>query len=151
LKPTGFFVAGGNLKIGSGVCAVAAADDDTSVFRFVRLPSNCRVISVNIFNDAITGGTRYDVGVYRTARDGGAVVSVALFGSAIDLSAAHAATGPLNVTYEATATDISKREKRLWELLGLATDPGYDVDVCLTANTVGTAAGNIAIDVTWVA
>jgi hypothetical protein len=150
MVPSNFKFAGGFLKAATGVCAVAAADDDTSVYRFVRLPSNCRITSVMVFNDAMTGSTSWDFGVYRTARDGGAVISVALFGSAIDLSAAHAATGPLNVTYEATITDISKREKMLWELMGLATDPGYDVDVCGTANTVGSLAGNVAVDVFYV-
>jgi hypothetical protein len=87
------------------------------------------------------------VGIYKTARDGGAVVSAALFASAVDLSSAHDFTNDL---LEATATDISQCEKRLWELAGLSADPGIDYDICATGNTVGSAAGTISMKVKFV-
>jgi hypothetical protein len=132
---------------------VAAADDDTSTYRLVSVPSNMRVRSVAIYNDAIVGGTSYDIGLYyNSSKLAGVVVPacVALFGSAIDLSSAHASTGPLNVTYEATATNIDAIKKPLWQLAGLATDPGCYFDIVATANTVGTGAGTISMDVSGV-
>lgn len=123
---------------------VAAADDDTSVYRMVRVPSNARISSVQYANDAITSGTVYDIGVYKTAADGGAVVSVELFASDLDLSSARALT---ECAYEATATDISKIEQELWQRLGLSTDPGIMYDICFTGATVGSAAGTLALRV----
>lgn len=128
-----------------GTVEVAAADDDNSVYRMARLRSSDRVSSLTIFADAITGATAYDLGVYRTADDGGAVVDADLFGSAVDISAGSKVG--IDVTYESAATDISKIEKRIWELLGLSADPQIDYDVAFTATTVGTAAGTVSLRV----
>ena len=144
-------IAHSRLREAVATVEVAAADDDTSTFRMVRLHSSYRVSAIEVFNDAITNGTSYDVGLYDTNENGGLVVSAGLFASAVDLSSAHAATGPLDVTYEATATNIDKIEKRLWELAGLTEDPNKDFDLVLTGNTVGTAAGTISVRVRFVA
>lgn len=131
----------------TGTVEVAAADDDTSTFRFCRLPSGAKVIKIEVYNDAITAGTSYDVGLYRTAADGGAVVDADYFASAVDLSSAH--TAALDVTYE--AQNIDKVEKRLYENLPspLTADPFYMYDVVATANTIGSAAGTITVQVFW--
>ena len=127
-----------------GTVEVAAADDDGSVYRMVRVPSNARISKVEYANDAMTAATVYDLGVYRTAADGGAVVSQEAFASDLDLSSAHALT---DVTFEATATDISKIEQELWQRLGLTSDPGVMYDICFTGSTVGSAAGTISLRV----
>lgn len=133
-----------------GTVEVAAADSDTSVYRFVRLRSSDRVSTITILNDAITAGTAFELGLYKTAADGGAAVSASLFGSAIDLSSASASAG-VDDTYEATITNISQIEKRLWELLGLSADPQIEYDVCLTGTTVGSAAGTLSMRVRYCA
>lgn len=126
---------------------VAAADDNNSVYRMVRVPSGARIHSIAIVSDAITAGTSYDVGVYKTAGDGaGAVVDADLFAAALDLSFGN--TAPVDITY--AARDIADIEKRLWELLGLTSDPHKDYDICLTAGTVGTGAGTISLRVEYV-
>ena len=53
---------------------LAAADDDTSVYRFFRVRSNWRISSLEIACDTVTAGTSYDIGVWDTAENGGAVV-----------------------------------------------------------------------------
>lgn len=120
---------------------VAAADSDGSVFRMVRLPSNAVVYKIDVLNDAITSGTDYDFGLYKTAADGGAVVDADAFASAVDLSSARVA--PLDITHE--ALNIDKVEKRLFEVATLTTDPNILYDLCFTANTVGSAAGTISV------
>jgi len=142
-------VAGAYLREAVGTVEVAAADDDGSTYRFARIRSSARMSSISVFNDAITGGTSYDVGLYRTAKDGGAVVSAALFASALDLSSASAVAGTEALT-EATVTNIDKIEKPIWQLLGLSADPMIDYDLTLTANTVGTAAGTISVRARYV-
>jgi hypothetical protein len=135
------FIQGGRVYSSVAVVEVLAADDDTSVYRLFRVWSGDRVDGIDVGNDAITGGTSYDLGVYQTNDNGGAVVSASVFASALDLSTAGALS---ERTYEATAANIDKIEKQLWELLGLSTDPKRFYDICLTANTVGTGAGTIA-------
>lgn len=127
-----------------GTVEVAAADDDGSVFRFARIPSNARVISIRRSNDAITGGTAYELGLHQTAGNGGAAADADLFGTTLDLSSAGA---QVENRYE--AADIANIEKRVWELLGLTSDPGRDYDVTLTGTTVGTAAGTISLEVVY--
>jgi hypothetical protein len=139
------YLAGGSLKASIGMCEVAAADDNASVYRCVRLPSNAVIHRIEVLNDAITAGTDYDVGVYTPAIGGGAVVSAAKFASAIDMSSARAL--PLDAMFE--VLDIAQMEKRLWEHLSLSADPMLEYDICFTANTVGSAAGTIAMRVYW--
>ena len=141
-------VVNGFLRESVATLETAAGDDDGSVFRFVRVPSNARISSVEYANDAITSGTDYDIGVYDTAAAGGAVVSVNLFADALDLSSAHAFT---DVTYETTATNISKVDQELWQLLGLTSDPAKFYDICATGVTVGSAAGTISLRVRFAA
>lgn len=127
----------------------AAADDDGSVYRMVRVPWNARISTIEVASDAVTAGTAFDIGVYQTAGNGGAAVDDDVFASALDLSSASAFT---DRTYEATATNISKVEQELWQLLGLteADVIGRDYDICLTGDTVGSAAVTISLRVRWV-
>lgn len=140
------YLSGGGLKTSIGMCEVAAADSDASVYRAVRLPSSAVVHRIEVLNDAITAGTAYDLGLYRTAVDGGLSVNDDLFATAIDMSSARAL--PLDAMFE--VLDIDQMEKRLWELAGLAADPMCEYDICFTADTVGSAAGTVAMRVYWV-
>lgn len=137
---------GAPLRRSFDTAEVAAADDDGSVYRLLRLPSSACLKELNLLNDAIAGGTDYDVGVYRTADDGGAVVNANIFCDAIDVTVAR--TLPLNAVFEG-GLDIINADTRLWELLGLTEDPHVDYDICITANTVGTAAGSVGLEAVW--
>jgi hypothetical protein len=146
-------IAGADIKISKGICAVAAADDDNSVYRFARLPSNAVIHSIRILNDAITGGTAYHCGVWDTAENGGAVVDADLFASSVDISAGN--TAWLELRYEAATTAvIDHAERQLWYILDLgaatlASDPNKQYDICLQGATVGTGAGDILMEVHW--
>lgn len=134
---------GGMVRAQVATVEVAAADDDTSVYRLFRIPSNAVILRLALFNDAITGGTSYDLGLYRTAADGGAVVDADNLGAAIDLSSARTAAGPLEATFE--AADINTIELEAWDRVsGLTADPNVQYDIALTANTVGSGAGTIS-------
>lgn len=142
------FVAKGALFEAVATVEVAAADDDGSVFRMVRVPSNARISEVLRANDAITPlapatGTVYDIGVYQTADNGGAAVSANLFANDIDLSIA--STG----FAQTTGVNIADCEKRLWELLGLTADSFRDYDICFTGAAVGNGAGTLSLKVRY--
>lgn len=141
-------IAGARLYESVGTVEVAAADSDNSVYRMARVHSGWRVSSIELFNDAITSGSVYDLGLYDTAENGGAVVSQELFAS--DVTMVSARSTPTEVTYEATVTNIDKVEKLLWELLALSSDPGKWYDIAFTATTVGSGAGTISIRVRYV-
>lgn len=120
-----------------GLVAIAAADDDTSVYRVMRINSSARIYEVKVTNDAITGGTDYDFGVYQTPANGGAVVTKDVL---VD-GATHASARlvPTLLPFQAGAS----YGKALWEILGLSADPVREYDLCWTANTVGSGAGNL--------
>lgn len=134
------------LREAAGTVETLAADDAGSVYRLCRVPSNCRITSILLASDAITGATAADVGVYKTAQDGGAVVDADFFATDVDISTA--ATVFTEVLLEATATDIAKCDMPLWELLGLTSDPSIMYDICVTVNDV-TAAGTISMKVKY--
>lgn len=138
---TSAYLARASVRCAVATAEVAAADDDGSVYRMVRVPSNAIVLGVEVLNDALTGGTVYDIGVYQTAQNGGAVVDADLIATNLDMSTAR--TLPLDATFE--VLDIDKVEKRLWELLGLTADPSRDYDICFTADTVGSGAGTLSM------
>ncbi len=134
---------GGLLRVAAGTVETLAADDAASVYRLVRVPSNARIEFINLASDAITGANATDVGLYQTAANGGAVLDADFFATDVDISSATAFT---DVLLEATATDISKCAKPLWELYGLSSDPCIQYDICATVNDV-TAAGTISMKV----
>ena len=78
---------------------MAAADDDGSVYRFFRVGQTFAPIQIWLYNDAITGGTDYDLGLYRTAEDGGAVVDVDRFATAVSMASART-TSPIDLRHE---------------------------------------------------
>lgn len=116
-------------------------DSIGSTYRTVRLWSGWRVSDVIIDSDDIGATTAADVGLYRTAADGGAVVDADFFASALVLNAG--ALSGSNVTHESGVVDIANKGKRLWEQLGLTADPGLWYDLALTLTAAADAAGTI--------
>jgi len=127
---------------------VAAADDDTSKYRIAKLPSSVIVKNIEIRNDAVTAGTDYDVGIYQTSENGSAVVDADFFADALDLSSAHICGSELSGIKDLPVEDSSEA---LYEMLGvsLGDEPEY-YDLVLTANTVGTAAGTVAVLIEYI-
>lgn len=124
-----------------GPVDIAAADDDTSVYRVCRVHSSQRIFGVYVTNGAITSGTDYDLGFYRTAADGGALVDKDNIVDGATMASARLIPTALAFT---TGADFGKR---VWEIAGLSSDPNIEYDICWTANTVGSGAGTIT---TWV-
>jgi len=127
-----------------GVVTTGAADSIGSTYRFTRIKSSDMILSVLLDNDAIATAPTMDIGLYRTTRDGGAVVNATLFASAVALAAAQAS---LNVTRESLVITVANMEKRVWELLALTEDPLLEYDVTGTLVAATTAVGSIAVAV----
>lgn len=133
------------LVVGAQVCIavanfeVAAADSDGDVYRvFKSLPPSIIPLKIEVKNDAITGGTSYDLGTFEP--NGGAVIDADEFASAVDMSSAR--TVPLDIITE--AMDIANVGKKLYEIVGHTIKTRKEAyDIGFTANTVGSAAGTI--------
>lgn len=122
----------GMLREAIGLVTPAADDTQASIHRFVRIPSNARITACLIAAaDATTAG-KYDIGFYRTADDGGAVVDADGLAAAFDLSG-----GPFywsEVRLVGVVT-IAESIKPAWELAGLSADPGGYLDIAGTIET----------------
>lgn len=134
-------VFGGKLMCVAFSAAVAAADEDGSVYKLAKLPANAIPVKCEIVADAIASGTDYDLGLYD--EKGTTVKDKDVFAQTIDFSSGFAIGSATNGLK--TGPSIANIGKRIWELAGDTVntkEAGYVL--ALTANTVGSAAGNIA-------
>lgn len=142
------YISGGVVREIVGTVEVAAGDDNGSVFRLAGVHSSWRISEIDVLNDAITSGATYDIGLYQTAENGGAVVDADCYATDVSFTTARAATGAVELGFE--AKDIINIEKRVFEDAGLTTDPGRFYDLCLTGDAVGSGAGTISVRVRYV-
>ena len=144
----GFATQGQSVKCMTKTFEVAAADDDGSVYRvFKNVNPHLIPIKVEVANDAITAGTDYDIGLYNTDV-GGAVIDKDVLADGLDLSSARAIGSEISGL---SAVDAANAEKALFELVSQSIGSlkgGYDI--CVTANTVGSAAGTITLKVWYI-
>lgn len=133
-----------------GTLEIAAADDTASVYRLARVHSSWRISQLTAFCDAITSGTDYDFGLYRTADDGGAVVDANAYADGQTLASA-SLTG-LELLFEGgSAKGVEKIEQAVWQDAGYTSDPGYWLDICATGDTPGSGAGTLSLRTRYVA
>lgn len=134
-------LSGGVLRHKRGVVAAVLGDSIGSTYRMIRVNSNDLVAQLLLSCDAITTCAG-DVGLYRTATDGGAVVDADFFASAQSLAAALSNT---DITRESGVVTIANMEKPLWQALGLASDPQTKYDIAVTLTAAAGSAGGIAL------
>lgn len=145
--PNAAWFQGGVLKEDIAFLTTPNADDSIgSTYRVLRVSSSARVSELTLSHTAMTGGAA-DVGLYRTAADGGAVVDADFFASAVSIAAA---ADHNNVTFESGVVTVPNRAKRIWEQLGLTADPFIDYDVVLTLTAAITAAGSVVARMRYV-
>lgn len=135
----------GGQRSSIGSIAATSGDSIASTYRLARIPSNARMCNVSIATTAITTCAG-DIGLYKTADDGGAVVDVDFFIAAQTLAAA---SPGLNVIGGNVLTPIN-RTKRVWEALGLTADPGIEYDITVTLTAAAGSAGSIACEAGYV-
>lgn len=123
---------------------VAADDGNGDTFVVGIISGNDRPSDIRVFNDAITAGTDYDLGVYlwdAESRTLGAAVDADLFADGLNLSSA------TDATFALSAPDIANIGKTVHELLeaaSITTNANEDQYALVwTGNTVGSAAGTI--------
>lgn len=120
---------------------VAAADDDASIFKLAKLPSNAIPVRADIMSDALTAGTDWDLGFYTEA---GVAADANVLADAVDLSSG--VTLPAAANNGLSDMGIENVGKKVWELLGKTiTNKEEGYVLALTANTIGSAAGTVSV------
>jgi hypothetical protein len=74
----------GRVRSKVGTVEVTNGDSIGSTFRLCSVPSNARVRSIRLFQDAITSAAA-DVGLYQTTENGSAVVDADAYASAASI------------------------------------------------------------------
>lgn len=138
------YQAHGRLREVAESVSIANGDSSTSVHRVLRLWSGWRVSELLIDSPDIGTTTVVDVGLYKTAQNGGAVVDVDFFASGLSLK--DGALAKVDITRENTGTiTIANADKRLWEQLNLTEDPKIWYDVALTQTADADAGGEVGL------
>lgn len=140
-------VANGRIKEIADTIELANGDSIASTYRLARVHSSWRISDLILFCDAITSGAG-DLGLYDTAANGGAVVDVDFFASAVSI--ATAITAGSSIAHEAGGAgsqfgEIANIAKPLWQVLGLSVDPMKFYDIALTLTAATTAAGTVSM------
>lgn len=143
-------IMGGVLREQVATVEIAAADDTGSVYRMCRVHSSWRMSEIAVFCDAITSGTDYDLGLYRTAEDGGALVNVNTYADAQTLASA-ILVGTQLMFEGSSDVGVEDIENYVWQNAGQASDPGVWYDMALTAVTGGSGAGTVSLRVRYIA
>jgi hypothetical protein len=148
----------GRLRIKSAQVTVANADTNLSTYRMFRVRSGDSIKSLQLRNNAnFTGATGWDCGLYTI--NGGAEVDLDLYGDAQILAVAVPAVPHLlaDSPYlecrfgDATTSVLTDINNRVFEDLGLTTDPQIEYDVVMTGSVIGTVGGVISLTMLYTA
>jgi hypothetical protein len=134
-------VDGGGERVKVATISVVNADSIGSVLRLFRVPSNAVMTDLRVYCPAITTATT-DIGLYRTAKDGGAVVDADLFTSAQALTSALNGT---DVLHESGVFSLTNAGQELWQALGLTSDPSVFYDVAMTLTAAAGSTGVVKV------
>lgn len=136
----------GSLRSSHGYVTAVNGDSIGSKFVVASVPSTAMVRKVLLSCVAITTCAA-DIGVYRNTADGGAVVDVDMFGSAVSLASA---LNNSDVTNESTTFTVAEQEKPLWQAAGLTSNPGGSLDIVLTLTAAAGSGGVVGLAVEYV-
>lgn len=116
----------------TGNFAIANGDSIGSKLWLGKVPTDAVILAEStIHHTAVTGVTDLDVGLKYSVTDDPDILADGL---------TIAAAGTKSMT---AAVSVANMSKRVWELLGLSSDPGGVADLYMTLNAAATAAGNV--------
>jgi hypothetical protein len=129
----------GNVRASQGFAVITSGDNTGSKYSLFRIRSSDRVDYIRVYSPDIGTTTAGNLGLYDSAT--GAVVDADFFASALSLSGG--ALNGVDITFEAASAggSIANAEKRVWEALGLTSDPSKEYDVVLTLTADADATG----------
>lgn len=141
--------AGAEVRIMQGTFEVADGDFDADgdKIRLIRLPSDARIVSILIANDAMDAGTDSLVNIGFEGTDG-TIVDEDEF---VSVTAAFQGALALSEYLNEAANNIDVLPTTLWERAGETTNPGGEYDICMyqTAAVTTDAAATISFQVLY--
>ena len=141
------------VQVAGYYASVPASLSATSIIRMVEVPSNAVITSVKVWSGAQTAG-KFNVGLYNTNKNGGALVIAAsdsFFTTDLDCSSAVAGTECVFGTGTSGNSRLGMTQP-IWQAVALGADPGGEFDVSLTVHTtdVTTGTGSVLVVVQYV-
>ena len=149
----------GNLREVDDYVVALSSDSIGSIYRIIRIPTNAKVKSLQIYTGAGSNGAAdVDVLYSDSTVDGtnisnqGSVVQVSsadnkMFGTASTLVTT--GTTYTEITFSGNFT-VADMHEPLWVALGLSNDPGGRFDIGLKLTTAITTGGTIGLKMTFV-
>jgi hypothetical protein len=135
---------GGQIQSITSIVSIATDDTAASIWRIARLPSNTLLHQLTVATTAQTGSSDFDIGIaYNPDKVSGATISVNCLADALTLATASRVLDGLK------DVSIANSAKELWELASLTADPKCNLDLILTANTIGTAGGTVGFKIEY--
>jgi hypothetical protein len=154
---TDAYVANGEVLEAEGYVAPASGDSAGSQYKLVSMPSNARLSSLILQCTALGGAAAIDVGVFwPTTLVGGGGLNPANAGLAIAenffvaAQSVVTALGPTEVENQSGSYTIPKQELPLWQAIGMAADPGIDLDIVASVNVAIGANGFLGLKARYV-
>ena len=127
-------------KLSTCAVPISTTDSAGSKYRMCRVYSTDVPTAVKLSCTALTAGA-FNIGLYTANATGtGAIVSGSLFAAAVS-----AATALVQVDERYNALSTTTMGQKIWQLLGLSSDPGLYYDLVLTSSTAATAAGTASL------
>lgn len=147
-------ILGGRTRETVGQATIVSGNSPNSVIVIARIPSRARISQVLHHSNGGATEAIGDVGVYRTAHDGGAAVDLDHFAAGLLLDSVARGT---DITHQADPADagagFGKADvaKPLWQSLGFAADPQAFFDICFTLQSGATGGpGVVGLKVRWI-
>ena len=152
---------GGKLRVFMDTIAAGTGDlDDNDIMVMAQVPSNAKLVSLQIYNDDLDGATSaaFNVGLYNgpqaytisgTTTDAAAVIDEDCYVTA-STQFQGAVTTPSELLAE--TRNINAIANFVWEDGGLAQDPGVPLRIAITMSATpgSAAAGDITMVVKYV-
>jgi hypothetical protein len=129
----------------NAMSTITSGDSVGSTYRVGKIKSSDFMDRIRVTTTADMGTTTAaDLGLYDllTHPNGGTVVDVDFFASAVSFNGGAIDS---DITDEAAAAGglIANGEKRVWEMLGLSSDPGKEYDVAWTLTGACDGTGSV--------
>lgn len=143
----------------NGYVSPGATDDNTSIYRLVRVPSNCTIKQILLESHGtittLTGSTTLyysdapgdytGISTGKTGLVNSLSGSSALFANATAMATVDT---PVDVTNKAGNYSHANRNKELWDAAGLSSDPGGFFDIVFTPTSTNSLTAGATIGAT---
>jgi len=135
---------GGVIHTAVATFELSSGDSIGSTYRICEVPSNAIIDRITYWSDAITSAAM-DVGLFQTTENGGALVDIDAYASAVTIATAIV----LGTEAMFEARNIDTIEQRVFQDAGLTADPGRGYDIVARLTAASTAAGTLSMRVQY--